>query len=307
MPNANRGLSLRVAGVIFALIFAATFPAVAQNNLTPGQTAADHAALSNTDIAEMVKAGLSEDVVLAKIRTCGCHFDTSTAALSHLKASGVPDSIVVAMIEVSSVATEAAPNAEPNSSGSGSSHAAVNDAPVPDRAAGVLFVAQRTSAHLKYSSREVFQAIVDDLLLFLKSNRVPLANDAAAQPWLTEDAVSVYSLASVAKNVGASHLLFVVVDRPTSKWVKVSVTCYEPDGRLLWQEKSQAGGGVTSKGQIEKALKQLEKQMLARINASQLPVETAQQPFCRLDSPEFRAHQHDLGGVPHPCVLCKSV
>jgi hypothetical protein len=79
---------------------------------------------------------------------------------------------------------------------------------------------------------------------------------AANQPFLTEDTVSVYSLTDVAKNVGASHLMFVLVDRSTSKWIKVSVMCYEPDGGLLWREKSQAGGGVTSKGQIEKALKQ---------------------------------------------------
>ena len=270
-----------MTGIIFALILAATFPAFAQSNpAPPGQAAA---ALSNTDIVEMVKVGLSEDVVLAKIRVCGCQFDTSTGALTHLKASGVPDSIVVAMIEVSSAVatganTSAAVPAESNPSENDSSNTAETDAPAPElaSAAGVLFVAQRTSAHLQYSSREVFQGIVDALLLFLKSNRVPLANDAANQPFLTEDAVSVYTLTDVAKNIGASDLLFVLVDRPKSKWVKVSVMCYEPGGGLLWQEKAQAGGGVTSKGQIEKVLTQLEKQLLVRINASQLPVESAQ-------------------------------
>lgn len=259
-------------------------PASAQNNVVPGQATADHLALSNADIVEMVKAGLSEEVILAKIRVCGCQFDTSTAALSRLKASGVPDSIVVAMIQVSSVAGAAAANtravpAESNSSENGAPQAAATDAPaaLPESGAGgVLFMAQRTSAHIRYSSQEVFQSVVDGLLLFLKSNRVLLANDAASQPFLTEDAVSVYSLTTVAKNVGASYLLFVLVDRPTTKWVKVSVVCYGSDGSRLWQEKVQAGGGVTSKGQIEKALKQLEKQLLVKINASQLPVETSQ-------------------------------
>jgi hypothetical protein len=231
----------------------------------------------------MVKVGLSEDVVTAKIRACGCQFDTSTAALTHLKASGVSDAIVVAMIEASSaVATEAntstAIPVESNSTENDASKAAGTDAPAPESAsaAGVLFVAQRTSAHQQYSSREVFQSIVDALLLFLKSNRVPLANDAANQPFLTEDAVSVYTLTDVAENIGASDLLFVLVDRPKAKWVKISVLCYEPGGVLLWQEKSQAGGGVTSKGQVEKALTQLEKQLLVRIKASQLSVESSQ-------------------------------
>ncbi len=248
-----------------------TTTATAQNDPSPGQTAGENAALSNTDVVEMVKAGLSEDVVLAKIRACGCQFDTSIAALSRLKASGVPDSIVVEMIELSSaVATGAAGNTSPASPTE--SNSAENGA---GQAGGVLFVAQRTSAHVQYSSRDVFQAIVDDLLLFLKSNRVPLANDAANQPFLTEDAVSVYSLTAIAKNVGATNLLLVLVDRPISKWAKISVMCYEPDDGLLWEEKSQAGGGVTSKGQIEKALRQLEKQLLVRINGSQLPVESA--------------------------------
>ena len=217
-----------MTGIIFVLILVATFPALAQDNLAPDQVAADHASLSNTDIVEMVKADLSEEVVLAKIRVCGCQFDTSTAALTRLKASGVPDSIVVAMIEVSTVATGANTSSVPagsNPSENDASKAAATDAPATESAsaAGVLFMAQRTSAHQQYSSREVFQGIVDGLLLFLKSNRVSLANDAATQPFLTEDAVSVYTLTDVAKNIGASDLLFVLVDRPKSKWVKISV------------------------------------------------------------------------------------
>jgi hypothetical protein len=291
LPPTARGESkrlvcykLKATTFICALILAATVSVRAQVDLSPGQTVADHATLGNSDVVEMVKVGLSENVVLAKIRACACRFDTSTTALSHLKTSGVPDSIVVAMIEVSSVSPGAAANtstAEPTESNSSENDApptAGTAGPEPNsvRAAGVLFMAQRTSAHIQYSSRGVFQAIVDDLLLFLRSNRVPLANDAANQPVLTEDAVSVYSLTAVAKNVGASALLLVIVDRPLSKWVKVSVMCYEPSGGLLWEEKAQAGGGITSKKQIEKSLRRLEKQVLIRIDASKLTMGSAQ-------------------------------
>ena len=265
--------------VFMALSLCASF-GFAQGNVEPNpvrqvttQTAADRTPLTNNDIVEMVKAGLSEDVVLAKIRACRCQLGTSTAALAQLKASGVPDTVVVAMIEVSSVAAEAA--------AANTSPAVPTESRTPDSAgaAGVLFVAQRTSDHVKYSSREVFQGVVDDLLLFLKSNRVPLANAAANQPFLTEDAVSVYTLTDVVKDVGAANLLSVLVDRPHNKWIKLRVMCYEPGGGLLWQEESDAGEWVVGKGpvkgQIEKALRQLEKQLLARINGSQLPVEPA--------------------------------
>jgi hypothetical protein len=57
--------------------------------------------LTNLDIVEMLSAGLSAEVVVAKIRASTCAFDTSPAALKNLKAAQVPDSIVLAMVEAS--------------------------------------------------------------------------------------------------------------------------------------------------------------------------------------------------------------
>jgi hypothetical protein len=47
----------------------------------------------------MVKAGLSADVIAAKIRNSRCDCDTSPATLMKLKADGIPDSVVLAMVE----------------------------------------------------------------------------------------------------------------------------------------------------------------------------------------------------------------
>jgi hypothetical protein len=61
--------------------------------------------LTNQDIVAMVSSGISEDVILAKIRatsTAGnsaMSFDTSVEGLRALKAANVPDSIVKAMID----------------------------------------------------------------------------------------------------------------------------------------------------------------------------------------------------------------
>jgi hypothetical protein len=47
----------------------------------------------------MIKAGLSAEVVIAKIKTSPASFDTSPAALQELKAAGVPDSVILAIVQ----------------------------------------------------------------------------------------------------------------------------------------------------------------------------------------------------------------
>ena len=64
--------------------------ALAASLLTTLPTAAfAQETLTNQSIMEMVKAGLSERVVIAKIRTSPTSFDTSTDALIALKKNGV--------------------------------------------------------------------------------------------------------------------------------------------------------------------------------------------------------------------------
>jgi hypothetical protein len=55
--------------------------------------------LTNQDVVAMTKAGLSSQLILDKISsTALCQFDTSVAALTGLKSSGVDDSVLSAMI-----------------------------------------------------------------------------------------------------------------------------------------------------------------------------------------------------------------
>jgi hypothetical protein len=60
--------------------------------------------LTNQDIIGMVKSGLSEDVIIVKIRTMSAagadsvSFDTSVEGLQALKAANVPDSVIKVMI-----------------------------------------------------------------------------------------------------------------------------------------------------------------------------------------------------------------
>lgn len=59
--------------------------------------------LSNKDVIDMHGIGLGADLILAKMKSSACKFDTSVAALKALKASGVPDSVILAMVQPSPV------------------------------------------------------------------------------------------------------------------------------------------------------------------------------------------------------------
>ncbi len=63
--------------------------------------------LDNAAVIKLVRAGIGPDVIMAKIERSKTNFDTSTDALVVLKAAGVPDGLIKAMI----VAAPAAPQA----------------------------------------------------------------------------------------------------------------------------------------------------------------------------------------------------
>lgn len=73
----------------------------------------DTAVLANKDVIEMLKIGLSPEIVIAKIRVSKTGFDTSSNALQELKAANVPDSVILAMLDPAAVSTPAAPATEP--------------------------------------------------------------------------------------------------------------------------------------------------------------------------------------------------
>jgi hypothetical protein len=55
-------------------------------------------ALNNAAIVKMRTQRLSADVIVAKIQSSPCEFDTTPAALQKLKQAGVPDKVILAMV-----------------------------------------------------------------------------------------------------------------------------------------------------------------------------------------------------------------
>ena len=57
--------------------------------------------LTNADIVQMQKAGLSEEILLSKIAGSTANFDIGTQDLIRLKEAGVKDNIINAMVQKS--------------------------------------------------------------------------------------------------------------------------------------------------------------------------------------------------------------
>lgn len=67
------------------------------------------AVLTNSGVIDLVKANLSENIIVTKIKNSKCEFDTSSGGLVKLKESGVADAIITAMIEAGSKAVPSKP------------------------------------------------------------------------------------------------------------------------------------------------------------------------------------------------------
>ncbi|MDQ3753824.1 MAG: S1C family serine protease, partial [Acidobacteriota bacterium] len=70
--------------------------------------------LTNKEVVAMFKAGLSPQIIIAKIKRSATGFDTSTLALSELKKNGVTEDVLLVMLESETqVVTPDAPGGKP--------------------------------------------------------------------------------------------------------------------------------------------------------------------------------------------------
>ncbi len=69
-------------------------PSAQQNAAQPSQVP-----INNKDVLDMQNAGLGPDVIIAKIKSSPCTFDTSPAALEELRGAKVPNEVILAMVQ----------------------------------------------------------------------------------------------------------------------------------------------------------------------------------------------------------------
>ena len=88
-----------------SLIIVVVFLIVPFAHIASGQSKASTPPLTNNEVVSMVKAGLPVDVIIAKVQRSECAFDTSPVALEKLKAAGVPETVILAMVKAPKAST----------------------------------------------------------------------------------------------------------------------------------------------------------------------------------------------------------
>jgi hypothetical protein len=72
---------------------------IAQDPAQPQAQSSLPAQITNKEVFEMVKAGLAPDIIVAKIKSSPSKFDTTPGTLADLKTAGIPDSVIMAMVQ----------------------------------------------------------------------------------------------------------------------------------------------------------------------------------------------------------------
>jgi hypothetical protein len=151
---------------------------------------------------------------------------------------------------------------------------------------GSYVAAFRTPRHVMISKPEVFHVVVREIVRYLEDKRVDLVSDPLRPRIETQDAISTQSLVKIAKDAGASYLIYIIVDRPIARWLKVTLRCYSLDQKLLWQESAGYTGAfdVNSKKAVPVIMKRLGKELAPRFDHPGLALKkdfSASQPLAK--------------------------
>jgi len=150
--------------------------------------------------------------------------------------------------------------------------------PTVDEQKVFVFV-QRTDRHAKYSSPEVFHNVLNDLLDYLKTKNVAIAVDEFGGRNHAEGATPLDTIFTIARDAKASSVMYVVVDRPLTKWLKITVQCFDMNRKPLWKEEVSSGGGLSGGHGFEVCTKKIHAQLDKRVGQDGLPIlATAKEP-----------------------------
>lgn len=103
-----------LALVFFSIALLVAASALAQQ--PPSQqdaTRASQTPLANKDVLAMQNSGLASDIIVAKIKSSLCDFDTSPGALEQLRNAKVPNDVILAMVQAPVSNSSAPENEQP--------------------------------------------------------------------------------------------------------------------------------------------------------------------------------------------------
>jgi hypothetical protein len=143
---------------------------------------------------------------------------------------------------------------------------------------GSYLFTYRTSGHVKYSDPDAFHNAARAVRELLAEHQIAIFPDPVRGNTETSESFSTESMLDLARRTGATYLLQVAIDRPITKWLKVSIQCYDMNGKLLWQEEASDGGGFNSSGSLRKVTSELHRRLEQRLGGPGLLTTMPEKP-----------------------------
>jgi hypothetical protein len=154
--------------------------------------------------------------------------------------------------------------------------------PAPKPAASpqpkVFVFFQRTDAHSKYSKSEVFHDAMDNTLAFLKEKNVAMAVDEFGGRSFAESATPLDTIVKIARDTNATSILYIVVDRPVSKWIKLTAECMDMDQKQLWKEEASNGSSLSGGDALKSTVKKFREKLDPHVGKDGVPVASVASP-----------------------------
>lgn len=202
--------------------------------------------LSNEDVLAMVMAGVGESTIIAAIDHAPSEsLDTTADSLGRLTKQGVSKSVIDTIVKRAGQRAKTA-----------AASLGLTQAPEMTRPK-VSVAGVGTAPYL--------QTVLDDLMDFLVGRKV-LAKDLGGEP------TSRSGYLERAASVGVDSLLYITVDMSGEPRYHLKAQCFEPKGKLLWEEEVKClfcSGGSDAANSL---LKKLEKSLEPHIGKPGLPV-----------------------------------
>jgi hypothetical protein len=277
LQNDNPGISSRggktVARKLITLGLAIMLGASARLSIaTESSASRATVTLTDNDIAQMVKAGLSLKIIIAKIQSAPCNFDTSPSALEGLKSAGVPDEVILQMVNspVRNVPKAQPPDPDPAESTpeqGGTTEAAARQAettsPLPTSRS--LWVARFTGQ--PKAAAAIASVEQGDVAVLQQSGLFKIVASFSSQPeqpngtWVLSAKEISYSGGSTANRVmigfgaGRSHIVMKYeLQNPSSSMVWTKTIKSEPS---FWASGGTIGGMQNQSASSDKQAQKL--------------------------------------------------
>lgn len=132
--------------------------------------------INNQTVIDLVKSGLSAEIIITKIKSSPSNFDTSSKALQELKKAGVADSIVLAVVKKQSGIVDE------DVAGINSSGAMMTEVKLPDGTEVKLVVIDEISSKKAVQDDQLTFKIAEDVVV---NGRILIAKNTTAKGIVT--------------------------------------------------------------------------------------------------------------------------